>query len=254
MNSIEVIKYLESKYPKTLAYEYDNVGLQVGSLNKKCTTILVTLDVTKAVIAEAIAVKAELIISHHPLIFKPLLNVTIESPRGYIIEQLIRHNIALYSAHTNYDLASGGMNDELANALEIINPQVLDDSEGMGRFGTVKPQPISSFIAFAKDRLGVKTARYIGSLEGEVKIVGISGGSGSNHVGQAMKKNCDLYITGDVTYHTALDCQAMGQNVLDIGHYAESIFKRAIKADLQAMFPNLCILASMVDTDPYLTL
>ncbi|MDD3126095.1 MAG: Nif3-like dinuclear metal center hexameric protein [Candidatus Izemoplasmatales bacterium] len=251
MNSIDVIKYLESKYPKSLAYEYDNVGLQVGTLNKKCTTVLVTLDVTKEVIAEAIACHAELIISHHPLIFKPLMNVMVESPRGSIIAQLIRHNIALYSAHTNYDLACGGMNDELAKVLGIMNPQVLDETEGMGRFGAVEPQPMETFIAFVKTQLNAKTARYIGSMNGPVKIVGISGGSGSSHVGQAMKKNCDLYITGDVTYHTALDCQAMGQNVLDIGHYAESIFKQAIQADLQAMFSDLHVLVSQINTDPY---
>jgi len=253
MNSIDVIKYLETKFPKTLAYDWDNPGLQVGSLNKKCQTVLVTLDVTKEVVKEAIALKADLIISHHPLIFKPLSSIVTETPRGKMLSDLIKNNIAVYSTHTNYDLALGGMNDELASVLGLGDIQVLDEVEQMGRFGTVPPQPMTDFIEFVKQKLEVQTCRFIGRLDSTVKIVGISGGSGSNHVGSAMKKQCDLYITGDVTYHTALDCVQMGQNVLDVGHYAEKIFKKAIQSDLKNVFPDLPILVSAIDTDPYIT-
>jgi dinuclear metal center YbgI/SA1388 family protein len=242
---------METKYPKTLAYSWDNVGLQVGSMNKKCQTVLVTLDVTKAVINEAISLKADLIISHHPLIFKPLDNVATETPRGHIISQLIKNNIALYSAHTNYDLAEGGMNDQLAKMLKIQNPQVLDETEGIGRVGTVEPISMKDYIAFAKTVFSVENARFVGKMDSIVKIVGVSGGSGSNHVGSAMKKNCDLYITGDVTYHTALDCLQMGQNILDVGHYAESIFKTALATDIQTAFPDLTVLISAVNSDPF---
>jgi dinuclear metal center YbgI/SA1388 family protein len=254
MNSIDIVKYLETKYPKTLAYEYDNVGLQVGSLNKKCQIVLVTLDVTKEVIQEAIALKADLIISHHPLIFKPLLSVATETPRGKIVADLLKNNIALYSAHTNYDLAEGGMNDELAKVLGIQNPQLLDEDERIGRWGPIQPSPIADYIAFVKRVLAVDNLRFVGKLEGTVKIVGVSGGSGSNHFGSAMKKNCDLYITGDVTYHTALDCLALGQNVLDVGHYAEKIFKKALQADLEKTFPAISFLVSKVASDPFQSL
>lgn len=251
MNAIDIVHFLESRFPKELAYDYDNVGLQVGSLNKPCKTVLVTLDVTKALVQEAIARGADLIISHHPLIFKPLLNVATETPRGKIVADLLKNNIALYSAHTNYDLAEGGMNDELAKVLGIQNPQLLDETERIGRYGSIVPAPMVEYIDFVKKVLEVDNVRFVGSLKGMVRTVGVSGGSGSNHVGQAMKKNCDLYITGDVTYHTALDCVAMGQNLLDVGHYAEKIFKKSIKALLEAAFPDLKFLVSDVDSDPF---
>ena len=254
MNAIDIIKYLETKYPKSLAYDWDNVGLQVGSLNKKTKSILITLDVTKEVIKEAIAKKVDLIISHHPLIFKPLMSLSIESPRGWMINQLIKNDIALYTMHTNYDLADGGMNDELARLLNIQEPKLLDEIELIGRVGSVEPQSMKSYIDFVKTTLQIDSSRFIGSLDKPVKRVGISGGSGSNHVGQAKKQNCDLYITGDVTYHTALDCLQMGLNVLDIGHYAEKIFKKAIRNDLQSQFLDVLILESMVDTNPYIAI
>ncbi len=254
MNSIEVIKYLEYKYPKELAYDWDNVGLQVGSLNRKVKTILVTLDVTKEVVNEAIEKKVDLLISHHPLIFKPLTSLSIESPRGWMINKMIKHDITLYSMHTNYDLADGGMNDVLSKLLEIQNPQLLDTIDGIGRFGEIEPMKMPEFIQKIKNTLNIDHVRFIGSLDKLVKIVGISGGSGSNHVGQAKRQNCDVYLTGDVTYHTALDCIQMGLNVIDVGHYAEKVFKDAVKLDLEAVFPEVTVIASNVDSNPYITL
>jgi len=254
MNGIDIVKYFETKFPKTLAYDWDNVGLQVGSLNRKCKTVLVTLDVTKEVLAEAIALKAELIFSHHPLIFKPMSNILTESPRGHLIEGLLQNHIAVYSAHTNYDLAEGGMNDELANVLKIQNPQVLDEVAGIGRLGTIEPTPVLEVVEFVKKTFRVPFARYIGKTDAIIQILGISGGSGSEHVGAAQKKHCDLYITGDVTYHTALDCRQMGQNVLDIGHSVEAIFKTAVVSFLSSAFPEVRFIASAIDTDPYQTL
>lgn len=254
MNCIDVVRQFETKYPKSLAYDWDNVGLQVGSLNKRCRKVLVTLDVTKEVVAEAIALKADLILSHHPLLFKPVSSLATESPRGHVIAQLIKHDIALYSAHTNFDLAEGGMNDVLCGLLGIREPKLLDETENIGRYGTVDPVPVRDFIEFVKQTLGIAHVRYVGKTEAVVKTVGISGGSGSNHVGSAQRKNCDLYITGDVTYHTALDCRQMGQNVLDVGHYAESVFKAAVAEFLRASLPEIEFAVSQVDTDPYLNL
>ena len=251
MNSIDVVKYLESKFPKELAYEWDNVGLQVGSLNKKVKKVLVTLDVTKEVVIEAVNLKADLIISHHPLIFKPINNVSIESPRGWMINQMIKHDIALYAMHTNYDLADGGMNDVLSGLLGIQNPKLLDSIDGIGRYGEIEPVKMTDFIGIVKSVLNVEHVRLIGSLDKMVRIVGVSGGSGSNHVGQAKRQNCDVYITGDVTYHTALDCIQMGLNVIDVGHYAEKVFKMAIAEDLISQFPEVDIVISSIDSNPY---
>lgn len=254
MNSIDIIKYLESKYPKELAYDWDNVGLQVGSLNKKAKKILVTLDVTKEVVVEAVNLKADLIISHHPLIFKPIANVSIESPRGWMINRMIKHDIALYSMHTNFDLADGGMNDILSSLLNLKNPQLLDTVDGIGRFGEIDEIKMTDFIQNVKTLFDLDHVRLIGSLDKTIKVVGISGGSGSNHVGQAKRQNCDVYLTGDATYHTALDCIQMGLNVIDVGHYAEKVFKKAVAEDLKNQFPDVEIIISSIDSNPYQTI
>ncbi|MBU1145505.1 MAG: Nif3-like dinuclear metal center hexameric protein [Firmicutes bacterium] len=254
MNSIDVIKYLESYYPKTLAYEWDNVGLQVGTLNKKIKKCLITLDVTKEVVKEAIDKKVQLIISHHPLLFKPLLSVQIDTPRGWIIHHLIKQDISVYSIHTNYDLATGGMNDEFAKILKIQSPKLLDEEENIGRYGEIEETSMTEFIQFVKKKLEIDQVRLIGSLDKTIKVVGISGGSGSAHLFQAKRKNCDVYLTGDVTYHTALDALQIGQCVLDIGHYAEKIFKKAIASKLRVEFPEIDFMISEMNTDPYLTI
>ena len=253
MNLSDITKHLETKYPKTLAYDWDNVGLQVGSLNRKASVVLVTLDVTKEVVKEAIALKADLIVTHHPLIFKPVASIATESPRGWMIDRLVKNDVALYAMHTNYDLAEGGMNDRLAKLIGIREPKLLDETENIGRYGDVDPQPMSQAIMKIKAALGVSTARFIGTLDKNVSVVGVSGGSGSNHVGQAKRRGCDLYVTGDVTYHTALDCVQMGLSVLDVGHYAEKVFKAAIAEELSAAFPDVRVVVSAIETDPYET-
>jgi dinuclear metal center YbgI/SA1388 family protein len=254
MNLIDIVKFLETKYPKELARDWDNVGLQIGSLNRKAGVVLVTLDVTKEVVKEAVAVKADLVVAHHPLLFKPLSSVATESPRGWMIEKLIRNDIALYAMHTNYDVAQGGMNDRLASLLGIRDPQLLDEDEGIGRYGAIDPTPMAECILRVKNVLGIESARFIGVLDRNVTVLGVSGGSGSNHVGQAKRKGCDLYVTGDVTYHTALDCLQMGLSVLDVGHYAEKIFRNAVADEIAAAFPDVKVVVSAVDTDPYVTL
>ena len=254
MNLVDIIKYFETKYPKDLAYEWDHVGLQVGTLNTKAQKVLVTLDVTKEVVKEAIAIKANMILSHHPLMFTPMKTISFDSPKGWIIRNLIKHNITVYSAHTNYDVADGGMNDTLAGALGIENPQLLDATEGIGRYGKIAPVNFQTFIQNVKEQLNLDVVKVIGNDEKTVKTIGISGGSGSKHMFQAKMKGCDVYLTGDVTYHTALDAIALGITVIDIGHHAEKIFVPSIKAELQSQFPDIEFIESQVNTDPYKTM
>lgn len=251
MNGIDIARYLESKYPKRLAYDWDNVGLQVGTLNKPVKRVLVTLDVTPDVVREAIALKADFLVSHHPLIFKPISSVVVENPRGWMIQKLLQHGIPLFSMHTNYDLSEGGMNDVLAAKLGIREPKLLDETEGIGRYGSIEPMSLADYVTFVKTALDAKTVRLIGNTSRPIAVVGVSGGSGSNHISEARRRGCDLYITGDVTYHYALDALQMGQLVLDVGHYAEAIFKEAVAAELKTAFPELTVHVSEVVTDPY---
>lgn len=251
MNRIEITKFLETKFPRNLAYDYDNVGLQVGSLNKPLKRILVTLDVTRAVVREAIAMKADLLISHHPLIFQPIANIQFDTPRGWMIKELVKHDIALYSMHTNYDVADEGMNAVLAERLGLEDPKLLDEKYNIGRYGKIPEMPIEDFITYVKHRLELDHVRQIGGDGKMVATVGISGGSGQEHIHEAKRKGCDIYLTGDVSYHNALDVIQMGFAVIDIGHHAEKVFTRAVGEMLRHEFPDIEISLSEVDTNPY---
>jgi dinuclear metal center YbgI/SA1388 family protein len=253
VNLVEIIKYFESKYPKDLAYDWDNVGIQVGTLNIKAKKVLVSLDLTKEVVKEAIELKANMILTHHPLMFKPMDKIIFDSPKGWIVKNLIKHNITVYSAHTNYDLAEGGMNDTLAKALNIKNPQLLDMDDEIGRFGQTDPLEFDDFIKFIKKALKLDTVSVVGNQNKTVKTIGISGGSGSKHMYEAKKRGCDVYLTGDVTYHTALDAIALGLTIIDIGHHAEKIFVPTVKQELQDVFPEVEFVESKIDTNPFLT-
>ncbi len=251
MNLVDIIKYLESLFPKENAYDWDNVGIQVGTLNIEAKRVLVTLDVTKEVVKEAIDKKVNMIISHHPLLFNPLDKIIFDTPRGWIIKNLVKHNITVYSAHTNYDTTDGGMNDEFSNLLEMKNVKLLDEIDKIGRYGTIEKMHIIDFISFLKDKLDIESVKVIGNDDKIVETVGISGGSGSKHMYQAKMRGCNCYLTGDITYHTALDAVGMGITLIDIGHYAEKIFVKAIIRILSQQFKEVQFLASEVDTNPY---
>ncbi len=251
MNAVEIIKYMETKYPKELAYEWDNVGLQVGTLNQAAKKVLITLDVTKEVIKEAVHKKADLIISHHPLMFKPMNAIVFDTPKGWIVKNLVKNNISLYSAHTNFDQATGGMNDILAGAMNIKDTKLLDEQDNIGRYGEIEEMNLTDFANVLKQTFGLETVKIIGNDKKKIKTVGVSGGSGSHHMYQARMKGCDVYVTGDVTYHTALDAIQLGITIIDVGHHVEKIFVEALKSDLEKEFPEVEFLASEVDTNPY---
>jgi len=251
LNAVEIIKYFEEKYPPELAYEWDNVGLQVGTLNHKTEKVLVTLDITKEVVKEAISNKCNLIISHHPLMFKPMTNIVFDSPKGWIIKNLIQNNIAVYSAHTNFDLAWGGMNDMLAERLGINDLKLLDEDDNIGRYGKIEKTSLLNFVEVIKQAFKLKTVKVIGDTDKQVETVGISGGSGSHHMYAAKKKNCHVYVTGDITYHTALDAIQSGITLIDVGHHVEVIFVETIRNVLSNQFPDVLFLSSQIDTNPY---
>ncbi|XMB72560.1 Nif3-like dinuclear metal center hexameric protein [Mycoplasmatota bacterium WC30] len=251
MNSIEIIKYFETKYPAELAYEWDNCGLQVGTLNSKVERVLVTLDITKNVVKEAIKNKVNLIISHHPLMFKPMKNIVFDSPRGWIIKNLIQNNIAVYSAHTNYDQAEGGMNDVLAKKLGVKEPMLLDEDANIGRFGDIEKVTFLDFVKQVKETFNLSSVKVIGKTDKSVEKVGISGGSGSHHMYAAKKHNCDVYLTGDITYHTALDAVQLGITLIDVGHHIEEVFVDEIISYLGTRFVDVKFIKSRINTNPY---
>lgn len=364
-NGHEIIQLFEQFSPKGLAMEDDKIGLQIGRLNKKIDNVMIALDVLEEVIDEAIERNVQLIIAHHPPIFRPLKNVLTDTVQGRMIEKLLKHDIAVYAAHTNLDVAVGGVNDLLADALGLENPEVLvptyatklkklvvftpishaeeirkvlggigagfignyshcsfstdgtgrflpgentnphigqqgqlevvdevrietivpehllkraitamikahpyeevaydvypvenkGEVLGLGRIGTVKEMTLAKFAERVKEALEVKKVRVVGDLSSRVKKVAVLGGDGNKYFMSAKFKGADVYITGDIYYHTAHDAMMQGLNMIDPGHNVEKIMKKGLTNTLTKMCKEsgyaVEIFPSEVNTDPF---
>jgi dinuclear metal center YbgI/SA1388 family protein len=364
-NGYEIIQLFEQFSPKGLAMEGDKVGLQIGRLNKKVERVLIALDVLENVIDEAIRKDVQLIIAHHPPIYRPLKNVITDTVQGRIIEKLLRHDIAVYAAHTNLDVAKGGVNDLLAAALEIKNPEVLvptiettlkkivvfvpvDSAEkvrqalgnagagfignyshcsfsgagtgrflpgeqtkpyigeqgvmeavdeirietivpdflvkkvvtamlkehpyeepafdlypvenkgeplGLGRIGIVNEMTLAEFAEKVKTALEVDRVRVVGDLRSKIKKVAVLGGDGNKYYSHAKFKGADVYVTGDIYYHTAHDAMMQGLNMIDPGHNVEKVMKKGVAGHLGKLCKEagfeVEFIPSEENTDPF---
>lgn len=242
----DIIKFLEEKFPKSLAYDWDNVGIQIGDINHEIKNIMVALDATTSVIDEAVEKNIDLIITHHPFIFTSFKSIDLTTPYGKNIQKLIKNDIALYTMHTNYDIAPKGMNDALAGKIELLNVKpfaMIDDVHGLGRIGELDTAMTVDDLATAirleklkKEVSGIKIVKT--SSAGCIKKVAIIAGSGGKYIHEAKKSGADVLITGDVTYHTAVDAKEIGINIIDIGHFAEVIMEKEISVLLNEAFSN----------------
>lgn len=365
VNGHEIIQLFEQFSPKGLAVEGDKIGLQIGRLNKNVDRVMVALDVLENVVDEAIAKNVQLIIAHHPPIFRPLQKLATETAQGRLIEKLIKHDIAVYAAHTNLDITVGGVNDLLAEALGIQNTEVLvptyetplkkivvyvpnDHAEqvrlalgkagagyignyshcsfsaegigrflpeegtnpyigkkgeleavaevrietvvpesllkkaltamikahpyeevaydvypvenkgeilGLGRIGTVEETTLREFAEQVKTALEVDRVRVVGDLEAKVQKVAVLGGDGNKYFTQAKFKGADVYITGDIYYHTAHDAMMLGLNMIDPGHNVEKVMKKGVVNALSKRCAEngyeVEIFPSELNTDPF---
>ena len=143
------------------------------------------------------------------------------------------------------------MNDQFAEILGLNNISLLDEVDGIGRYGDIEELDFQDLIKFIKSKLNVNSVKVIGNDTKKVSRIGISGGSGSKHMYQAKYRGCDVYLTGDVTYHTALDAISAGITVIDIGHHAEKIFIKAVDEELSRQFADIEFIESLENTDPY---
>lgn len=365
-NGYQIIELFEQFSPKHYAMEGDPIGLHIGSLNKPVSKVMIALDVLEEVVDEAIENGVELIIAHHPLIYRPLKKIDTTSAAGRIVEKLIKHDIAVYAAHTNLDIAKGGVNDLLAAALQLENTEVLVptsevrlkklvvfvpkeaevkvrealgkagagavgkyshcsfSSEGTGRFlpedgshptigqigqleavsevriETIFPKTIEKkvlsvmfkahpyeevaydiysldnqtealglgkigslihemtlreFAEHVKKTLDVKAVRVVGDLNTNVKKVAVLGGDGNKYFQSAKFKGADVYVTGDMYYHTAHDALMLGLNIVDPGHNVEKVMKQGVATILSDMCleRKLAVefIPSKLNTDPF---
>lgn len=239
----DIIGNLEKKYPKANAESWDNVGLIVGKLNQEVRKVQVSLDATNEAIENAIKNNADLIITHHPMIFKPVKTITTMDNLGRKIIKLIENNKSLYAMHTNLDSSKDGLNDYILNLLEVENSKIIDVNEfdnevGIGRLYTLsKEMNIDEYATFVKNSLKIKNIRIISeNREKIIKKVALINGSGMSYWRKVKSLGADLFITGDIGYHDALDAKEAGINVFDIGHFeSENCFVELLRKDIEGM-------------------
>lgn len=225
MKLSNIINIIEDIAPVNLKEDFDNVGLMVGDRDKNINKILLALDCTEEVIKEAKEIGAELILTHHPLLFRKPSTITTDTLLGKKIIDLIKNDINLYSAHTNWDSVNGGLNDTLVEMLGfskgiIMDKNQFDSDAGIGRVVDLNEEmTVLEIISLIKSSLGIKNLRYAGDLTKNIKRVAIVNGSGQDFFNYAEKLGSDLIITGDTTYHFVSDYKEIGLNILDIGHF-----------------------------------
>ena len=231
MECKKVIELLEKQSPKSYACDWDNVGLLVGREDKEIQKIYIALGATDEAIEEAIANGADMLLTHHPMIFKGMKRVTQEDFIGRRIIRLIQNDMVYYAMHTNFDVM--GMADLAADYLGISDTRVLEitsvsetGEEGIGRYGSLKKEmTVRECCEEVKQAFSLENVKVFGDLERKVKTAAISPGSGKSVISNALQAGVDVLITGDIDHHEGIDAVAQNMTVIDAGHYGvEHIF------------------------------
>ncbi len=247
----EIFTLLDGYAPTKLQMDFDNAGFLVGEAEQSVSKILVALDITKDVVQEAAEIGAQLIVSHHPVIFHPMRSVTDQDPTGRIVRTLVQNRISAVCMHTKLDLVRNGVNDALARALcleetDILEPGGEDDWDepfGLGRVGfwTEGPKPMSDFIYHVKTALGTPGVRcHDAGIP--VHKVAVGGGACGSSMPVAKAMCCDTFVTADLKYNDFLDARAVGINLIDAGHFpTENVICEPLAEFLAASCPDLTV-------------
>ena len=250
----EIYQYLDGLAPFSLQMDFDNAGFLVGRGDRQVTRLLVSLDITEEVVAEAAELGCQLIVSHHPVIFFPAKSITDADPTGRTLLSLTERQIAAVCAHTNLDAVHGGVNDALAQKLGLVQVEQLkqdgvDDSGrpyGIGRVGNTAGVPMyaPAFAAFVKEALGANGVRYVDARR-PVRRVAVGGGACADMLKDALSMGCDTFVTADVKYNGFLDAKALGVNLIDAGHYpTEQVVVPVLAKWLESGFPKVEVLTT----------
>ena len=229
----------------------------VGDKNKEVKKVLLALDCTLKVIEEAKKENVELIITHHPLIFKRPSSITTDTLQGKKIIELIKNDISLYSSHTNLDSVENGLNDTIVSILGFDNSKILeknkrDDKAGLGRIVSLNESiQLEDLISKIKKSLNINNLRVVKGKD-KVNKIAIINGSGQDFIGKAVALGADCIITGDTTYHFASDYKEMEISILDVGHFAsEQITFFNVMENLKEKFKDVEFITSTVEEDPF---
>jgi dinuclear metal center YbgI/SA1388 family protein len=253
-----VVDNLEALAPLRLAEEWDNVGLLVGDRSRNLDRIMTCLTVTPNVVQEAIDNRVELIVTHHPLPFRPLKTITADSPTGHMLLELIAHRIAVYSPHTAFDSASRGINQRLAEGLQLqdispLVPHATDpDGLGSGRFGYCAPTTtLAEVVETTKQFLDISELRYVGDPQRQLDTLAVACGAAGEFLRPARVAGCQGLVTGETNFHTCLEAEATEVALILVGHYASERFAvEKLSKVLAGTFEQLTVWASRTENDP----
>ncbi len=260
MTVSDIVNFLENFAPPELAEDWDNTGLLVGADGDDVSSIMTCLTLTPDVAAEAVEKQAGLIVTHHPILFRGVQQITGRNSEGQMLLNLIRAGIAVYSPHTSYDSALDGINQQLAEMLELsdiaplrsIDGPDAEPSIGSGRHGQLNDTTtLGELIDRVKTTLRVEQTWYVGDVEKPVCRVGIACGSAAEFMRDAAALGCDVLLTGEARFHACLEARTLDIGLILPGHYAtERPAMVNMAGRLKSQFPSLTVWASEVETDP----
>lgn len=252
----DIAAVIENFAPLRLQESYDNAGLQVGDPEMNVSAVLLCLDVTEDILAEAIRRECNMIVSHHPLIFKGVKQLTGSNATQRIIAEAIRKDVAIYSAHTNLDSAAEGVSAEIAHIIGLtdirpLRPIYEGSAEGLGVVGNLAPTPKMEFLRKLKDKFEVESLRFSSqSPKIVVRKVAICGGAGGSMIEEALRAEADAYVTGDLRYH---DFTTYGLDLLlaDIGHYeSELCVMKIFSKVIREKYPDCVVYFAANEVNP----
>ena len=241
----QILALLQTAAPQELALDWDNVGLLVDA-GAPVDGVLTTLDITPAVVREAVENDCQLIVSHHPVIFHPIKQLAAAD----VPAQLMKNGISAICMHTNLDAAEGGVNDTLSDILGIAADGRESFAEGCGRIGTTMPTTVEALARFCADTLhsGVK---YVNGDKPVTRLAEVSGGGGS-YLQEAIDRGADCLVTGEAAHHIALLAKERGVGLVVAGHWGtEHAIANVLAARISAAFPQLTVAHAESDKDPY---
>ena len=254
----DLCRFLDDFAPPELAEDWDNVGLLVGDPQWPVERLMTCLTLTPASVAEAVEREVQLVVAHHPLPFRPVARITSDTIPGNLLLQLIRGGVAVYSPHTAFDSAGGGINQRLATGLGLDNIEPLEPTDaitkdlGSGRWGRLKaPLSLADFAARVKQFLGISHLKVVGNDDRQIATAAVACGSAGQFLARAAALGCDALVTGETNFHTCLEAEATGIALVLPGHFASERFGvEALADELRGTFPSLEVWVSQHESDP----